>query len=95
MANTPEYDQRYSNYFSQFGAFRNCPVCDQTDTWAVVEDAAKGYEPSVVAFKADGGTTRIKTDFIPVVVIVCENCGYIREHSRKILDERTKEQGTG
>lgn len=69
-----------------------CPIC-MNQTWEIETEPTGGLLsilplPGIIGFKPSKSTTM--SPLIPCLVLVCENCGFIREHSVPMLLRKSR-----
>ena len=75
------------------GAVGRCPVCGHEEGWTLLNQEEESIGP--VAKKAG----QPADNFVPSLVIVCRNCGFLSQHASYVLNQRlaneNKERGGG
>lgn len=59
-----------------------CPICGTAD-W-ILPDEEERYS-SYLPLGDDDGKIRIGGPHIPIVVVVCSNCGFLRQHAKMLI----------
>ncbi|GEM_PF-6718653 len=77
------------HYFESVGAKGTCPCCGQNN-WLSTR-APHDLVFAYVATKADGGLL-VNPPSIPVTVLICENCHFVRQHALKPLVHKIQTQ---
>lgn len=69
-----------------------CPIC-MNQTWEIETEPGGGLLsilplPGLIGFRPSNPTTM--SPLIPCLVFVCENCGFVREHSVPMLLRKSR-----
>lgn len=75
----PEEDIRRA--FKEMGAVRNCPICDH-HTWHII--SGEDEYPAVALFTKKSGLD-FQVPNIPVTMLFCGQCFFLRMHPTKAL----------
>ena len=63
-----------------------CPVCSHTQHTFVGEGAI------LLSPDLDTKALNIGGEYLPIVVVVCDKCGFVREHAQKALGLMAEEE---
>lgn len=77
------YIARLLNFFRDRGALDKCDTCGSGDRWNLVEQ--EKYSPLIPFSEED--VWRIDSPTHAVIMLECENCGYIRLFGRYRVEE--------
>lgn len=67
------------------GASPSCPTCHEND-WTVTDGSAELPHAFLMASPRGGGLVLPPPGF-PIVALICNNCGFLRLHSERLIDE--------
>lgn len=81
-------------FLKSVGAKNQCPVCNKNEEWLYLPDMeeSEGMLPIGQADQKQRswpGTPR----FIPVLYVICDNCGYVRSHALFKIEEWLTKEG--
>lgn len=81
-------------FFDEKRVFNGCPCCSQNG-WTLIE-TPKNYVWNFGSNMTDGGFV-MPSPSIPVALLACNNCGYIKAHAAAMIWEHlsSKEQASG
>lgn len=73
-----------ADFLAAAGANPSCGICGQNNWFLNQEDAAR--TAMILKNSADGSFT-IPPAHIPIIWMVCNNCGNLRMHSREVIEQ--------
>lgn len=87
--------EQLAAYFESKGAKGDCPVCN-TDNWAVTPVAGPDgeFQAGEIALEVSAQMVRSHS-WVPVLPVVCQNCGFLRMHHTFWIQKWLGEQGNG
>ena len=75
--------ENIADYMEAKGAVRACPACN-TLAWSIFAPARDGYPVRELTMPQRGDlAATIKPSRVQSVLLVCNNCSYLREHAAK------------
>ena len=81
---TPISVDQVAAYMAAVGAATDCPIC-KGEGWGVIDDQP-GMVWAVPALYPNGAISAPMTT-VPVVVMACVNCAFIRMHARMPIEQ--------
>ena len=72
-----------TRFFDRVGATLKCPICASTN-WGIVGD--RNTQPVIITSTREGLYPAGIGGAYPVISLFCNQCGYISQHIRSIVD---------
>lgn len=77
----------YQEKLESLGADRECPACGVNPKWVTINNRNAHDVTAVLPFRnQDMKMGTVAFAGLTVVNVACNNCGYIRQHSTRIID---------
>lgn len=74
---------------TKLGALKPCPACGHQH-WNLLDEDAEGL-PSLLLQRSE--VFNIPPPRLPLVVLVCVNCGFLRQHAKLFLERLLNDDG--
>lgn len=77
--------KQLNDFFEHVGAKAGCPICDKAD-WLAASSGDKAFSACLPALPIKPNHIGIGIHY-PCVLIICQNCGFIRPHHYSYIAE--------
>lgn len=77
-------DSDLQEFFQKVGARGDCPVCSRNE-WEVPPRNSSAIQ---LGQPKDGGLVIGGGPAVPISVVICTNCGFVRQHARLLIERK-------